>query len=352
MVANSCTLYNLNTRTPSPPFMFQAVADSHCHIDVTCTREDAERTADAIAQDTKFRDGFFSVMTTYNGDRELLEVLFHRLGSAQNKLLPYWGVHPWYSHLFTFSKLQDKDRENWKASHYNLVLHPKPSPELLKALPEPIEMEQYLQQLRKSIIECTPPHGKFGIGEIGLDKLFRVPSTGYFGSQATISSGSPRLSQSKVTIEHQKDILQCQLLLSEELSAPVSIHCVKAHGILYSAMENYQGPTVILHSYTGSLDQAKMWVRKCKKLDQQLFFSFSQWINGQKDEQLQQLMSDLDDEHILLESDVSIDRYDLDKYKRDHIEKIATTIKAARNWNDYRILDHNIELATGVPGLS
>ena len=328
--------------------MFSKVADNHCHIDVNCTKEDIMETADAIALSPELRDGFFSIMTTYERDMHLLQILFHRLGKTQNKLMPYWGVHPWYSHLFTFCERDGESLASWKEKHYRQVLEPEPTNEMMRVLPDPIDMNLYLKTLQDTIQRCKPPHGKFGIGEIGLDKLFRVPSAGYYGSLATIDSNSPRLSPCKVTMEHQERILQSQLLLAEELQAPISVHCVKSHGRLYAAIEKFRGPTIILHSYTGSIDQAQMWIRKTDKLNQQIFFSFSQWINGEKAAQLRALMEILRDEHILVESDVSIDRYDLETYKLEHIQQIVETVKAIRKWDSLEILSQNIERAIGV----
>lgn len=330
--------------------MFSQVADNHCHIDINCTEQDASKTADAIALLPKLRDGFFSIMTTYERDMHLLDIIFHRLGKAQNKLMPYWGVHPWYSHLFTFCERGGESLASWKEKHYRQVLEPEPPKDMMEILPDPIDMNLYLKKLRATIQRCKPPHGKFGIGEIGLDKLFRVPSAGYYGSLATVDSSSPRLSPCKVTMEHQEQILRSQLSLAEELQAPISVHCVKAHGRLYTAIENFRGPTIILHSYTGSTDQAQMWIRRTDKLNQQLFFSFSQWINGEKAAQLQALMEILRDDHILVESDVSIDRYELDIYGVEHIQRIVETVKALRKWDSLEILSQNIERAIGVRG--
>lgn len=328
--------------------MLSQVADNHCHISVNCTEEDALNTADAIALLQKLRDGFFSIMTTYERDMHLLETIFRRLGTAQNKLMPYWGVHPWYSHLFTFCERGGESLASWKEKHYRQVLEPEPSNEMMRVLPDPIDMNLYLKTLRDTIQRCKPPHGKFGIGEIGLDKLFRVVSTGYYGSPATVDPSTPRLSPCKVTMEHQERILQSQLSLAEELQAPISVHCVKAHGRLYAAIEKFRGPTIILHSYTGSTEQAQMWIRRTDKLNQQLFFSFSQWINGEKAAQLQALMEVLRDDHILVESDVSIDRYDLAAYELEHIQRIAETVKAIRKWDNFEKLNQNIERAIGV----
>lgn len=328
--------------------MFETVADCHCHIDVRCTESDAERTAHAIASARDFRNGFFSIMTTYDRDRLLLETMFDRLGTAQNKLMPYWGVHPWYSHLFSFGEDGDNLDGSLKERHYNSVLVPPPTARMMAILPEPIDMKRHLVAMRGSIRRCTPPHGKFGIGEIGLDKLFRVPSSGFYGSTAATDPSEPRLSPCKVSMEHQERILQCQLALAAECGAPVSIHCVKAHGRLFAAMKDYPGPTVILHSYTGSVDQARMWVRKADKSRQQLFFSFSQWINGEKSRQLHELLEALRDEHILVESDVSIDRHDLGSYKEEHIRRIVETVCEIRRWESLDALDENIRRAIGV----
>lgn len=79
------------------------------------------------------------------------------------------------------------------------------------------------------------------VGEIGLDKAARSPETG------------------QTEWEAQLTVFKAQMRLAGCLGRPVSVHCVRAQGALYEALKELEQaapPTMALHSYTGSPDQA------------------------------------------------------------------------------------------------
>lgn len=263
--------------------------DNHCHLGVSCTLHDVPELAKALNESQVT----FCLMSTNQWDLALVD----QLSEMSPNVVPYFGVHPWYSHLFSANKLLSK------TEHYNLVLNPKPSQELLGVLPEPIFIDDHLALIRLKIAKCEAAQRKYGIGEIGLDKLFRVPSNGFYGNQQIRENVS--LTACKVTMAHQLQVLGKQLELAQERQKPVSLHCVKAHGVLFETVRRYLLPATILHSYTGSIEQAQSWVREYKK--RLLLFSFSNYINGTKLPLLQQLVLVLDDSQILLETDMPLD---------------------------------------------
>ncbi|CAK9439031.1 uncharacterized protein LODBEIA_P32550 [Lodderomyces beijingensis] len=230
------------------------------------------------------------------------------LSHLQNRdiIVPYFGVHPWFSHLFYLDSAEKPD----KRAHYNRVLKPTPSEDLLAVLPEPMSLSQHSRRSEEIIAKYKL--ARFGVGEIGLDKLFRVPNAGFlgnpaYGKAADIANDEvDKLSKSRVSIQHQMDVFRYQLKLAERLNRQVSVHCVKAHGVLYDEMMKFPSLTVLLHSYTGSIDQARRWIKSKKQ--QALFFSFSNWINGEKLQLLELLATELDRGQILTESDIYIDR--------------------------------------------
>lgn len=297
---------------------WQTGGDSHCHLGIRCTFTDIIALAkkiDSLAP----KNGFFHLMSTYHIDVQLLDLL---LDNLQNKLLvvPYYGIHPWYAHLYTTKTYENTTELEIKADHYNNALTPQPTPEFLEVLPVPISIHSQLDAYSSLISKHAIP---YGIGEIGLDKLARIPTNGYLGNKSIESTG---LSPYRTTMLHQQKILQVQLDFASKLSKQVSVHCVKGHGTLFDIMASYKSlPTIILHSFSGSSEQAARW---CKNFSQ-VMFSVSNCINGKKPESLDILLQLLSSDQVLVESDLPLDDYllkDLDLYST-HMREIWLKLK-------------------------
>lgn len=323
-------------------------ADSHCHLDVECTSQIAEELVKFLnnLEVAIGRRGFFHIMSSNHVDIFHLDLILEKL---ENKIvLPYFGIHPWYSHLFTDLKLEEFENEQeWKKNHYDTVLDPKPSSELLEILPIPISVYSHIEEIRRLATKYQEKGFSVGIGEIGLDKLFRIPLNGYFGNQKiTLDNNPNKLSACRVRMEHQKSIFAKQLMLASVMKRPISLHCVKAHGLLYDEVTSNKEldgiSSVILHSYSGSVDQAALWIRHFSKFNRQLFFSLSNWINGseKKQDSLKNLIKLIEDDKILLETDVGIDRYLLDSVKREEyfkqLKQIFQKICSIKEWEEDR----------------
>lgn len=299
------------------------IRDSHCHI--SCHPR-LENVTDLLQQ-LHSQPYAFNVMTTNPWDIEYLKAAVDL--DSELAITPFLGIHPWYSHLFSAAT-------GTKEEHYGLVLTDL-SLELLEVLPEPIPLHTHLQRLRLLAAHLQERNKKFGIGEIGLDKLFRIPSSGYFGCPDY--KGDVVLTKSKVRIEHQMFVL-CKLLdLANELKVPVSLHCVKAHGPLYDTLKNgfLSIPEICLHSYSGSLDQAHRWINDFKRQERQLSFSVSSFVNGKPEKvaDLKALLSVLDDRQILVESDFPIDEYYLGGKGAEHqlaMEAIQKMVCEYKGW--------------------
>lgn len=326
------------------------IGDSHCHLNIDCTIENVADIVTCIVKDDRInKDRFFSLMTTNHIDIEIIDKLVDDLLKADSRaVLPYFGIHPWYSHLFSDGKAS-------KADHYNQILKPSPSPQLLNNLPDPINLDEYLLKLQHLIGK----HGmKVGIGELGLDKAFRIPTNGYYGSKEFDNENEEvKLSACRVDISHQRTILTKQLSIANCFKLPVSLHCVKAHGMLFDTITKHeefdQIPSIILHSYSGSIDQAKQWVRTFEKsCDQKLYFSLSNYINGvdNKLDDLNDLVGSLGDNQILIETDFGIDKFvgKVDEYLH-HLQSIFDKIAYIKQWqNDENIVYQNQRLVIPV----
>lgn len=306
--------------------MARCIHDCHCHLGVAATVDDAPRLAQAICAEAAVRPLALHIMTCNHLD---LAVLQRLIALDTGAIIPYFGIHPWYSHLFSTTEHVDK------GLHYRSVLRPPPEPQLLAVLPPPIYVGHHLATMRRLAQQCVAAGTAYGIGEIGLDRLFRLPASGFYGNNA--AAGVEGLTAAKVTMAHQRHILAMQLQLALELAVPVSLHCVKAHGALFDEVTRGYGSisTVVLHSYSGSVDQARAWVAQMRHQRRPLAFSFSAVINGSdaRVATLRQLAALLEDHHILAESDLPVDRYFLQDpapYYRQ-LQLIVETVGAAKN---------------------
>ena len=317
------------------------LADSHCHLEVDCNEEKAEQLVKYLNEneDLDRRSHFFHMMTTNWNDLLLLDKILEKL--SNRSVVGYVGIHPWFSHLF--GEVREKPNEETKREHYCKVLVPEPSQEFLEALPMPVDINECMEKMGSLVDKYAQRGFHMGIGEIGLDKLFRLPVSGFCGNQRYEHEGGERLSQMRVSVEHQLDIFIRQLHFAEQMQKQVSIHCVKAHGLLYdvvreSATANI--PAFILHSYSGSVEQAQLWVRTFARSHQKLFFSLSNWINGadKKQEGFAALLNLLGDTQILVETDVGIDRYLLDPHRRkeyySQLYEIFKKVCRVKRWKE------------------
>lgn len=320
--------------------------DCHCHVGVDLTLSTAPQLAAAVTG-LRMRPRFFHLMSCNHWDMEVVVEAATLVAkdtetpkneedadevAARAAIVPYLGIHPWFSHLYS------TDASLTKRQHYEQCLEGGNVDEVLERLPPPVDFATHLERMRHLARLCEAHGVAYGIGEIGLDKLFRVPTCGYLGASST--PGEKPLSGLRVSLEHQKRILEGQLALAASLAKPVSLHCVKAHGALFDVVVGgYHGVShVTLHSYTGSTDQAKAWVRQFEKQNRRLSFSFSDYINASdpKLPLLRELVRILGDDQILTESDMPLDQFLLTNDKQQdyfgQLTHVTDKIIEAKQW--------------------
>lgn len=305
------------------------LSDTHCHVGVDATVQQVEDIASAINSQPSVESRHFHLMCTNHWDLDVIS----QLATFSESVVPYMGIHPWYSHLYRIDSTLDKK------AHYELCLEPGPSAELLAVLPEPVDLDVHLHKIQQLAEKYDVSNKPYGIGEIGLDKVFRVPSNGFFGNQKNVEDVV--LTKSKVAMDHQKQVFTRQLDLANLLSKQVSLHCVRAHGPFFDIVtKGYPDiPNVILHSYTGSVDQAKSWMREFSKQKRNLRFSFSNYINASepKEDSLRDLVKLLDDSQILIESDMPVDKFFLEDGEKmedyfSQLENVGRVICESKEW--------------------
>lgn len=231
------------------------------------------------------------IMSTNTYDWKILKTINNK------NVLKGFGIHPWYSHLF-------KINNNFtKQVHYEKILkcNDKASlQEMINILPEPIYLEEFIiKELKEADnIKC--------IGEIGLDKSFRLPANGIYKDHKP-----DKMSNVHVDIQHQITVFLRFCKLAVQLSLPVSIHGVKCHKLLFDlckeALLPHANVKLCLHSFTGSVDMIKsFWLKEfpCGRL----YFSISQCVNLKSRDSGFSLIKTIPLPCIMTETDLPVDK--------------------------------------------
>ncbi|KAI5926738.1 TatD family [Camillea tinctor] len=235
--------------TPSEPFPWDiGVFDAHCHPTDTMT---------SIASISDMKARALTVMSTRTQDQELVSnvavergvkdvgTLFSQAAPSQERIIPSFGWHPWFSYQLyddTDPNPTYNGTKSGKIAHYDTILAPPPSSKdvsFSEGLPDPKPLSEFLKETKARLEK----HPLALVGEIGLDKAFRLPQSWTSAHEAErdeeLTPGGREgrlLSPHRVQMTHQATVLKAQLKLAGEMGRPVSVHGVQAHGILYDTI--------------------------------------------------------------------------------------------------------------------
>jgi len=351
------------------------VYDAHCH---------PTDTMNLVPSIPKMKTRVLTVMATREQDQELVNQIAEKLGLTSSDIdiqngrhiIPSFGWHPWFSYQMyddTNGHNLHVEDEGFKIRHYQSVLQPTPKPEdrpFLETLPEPRSLSQFVRQT-KEYLEKYP---LALVGEIGLDKSFRIPiqwtSELESSRDATLTYGGREgrpLSRFGVRIEHQAAILKAQLRLGGEMNRAVSIHVVGCHGKIFDVLhETWRGfekevlssrekkkiakmslhpedgpieepeqlgvrpfpPRICLHSYSGLPAHLKSFLHV--SVPAEIFFSFSSAINMENGRaKAVEVIKALPDDQILIESDLDTAGDEMDR----RMEEICREICEIKGWD-------------------
>lgn len=348
------------------------VFDAHCHPTDTMS---------AVPAIANMKAKALTVMATRAQDQQLVADVADSLGVSssnvgswhgEERVLPCFGWHPWFSHqMYREDQFAGKtvlDEED-KIAHYQRVLSPPPQDrEFILALPEPRPFSDFIVQTRR-FLEHYP---LALVGEIGLDKSFRIPQAWMPGAHEnrddSLTPGGREgrgLSPHVVAMDHQKQILTAQLKLAGDMRRAVSVHGVQAHGILFetirSTWKGYEKkpmskrerklrgvtteeagedaeakddspkpfpPRICLHSYSGHPASLSQYFDP--SVPAQIFVSFSTAINysDRAASTSSQSVKAVPDDRILVESDLHIAGERMDK----HLEDIVRVVCEIKGW--------------------
>lgn len=382
------------------------VYDAHCHPTDTMSKV-------ATIQTMKAR--CLTVMATRGEDQDLVisTASSHGIRSSDPKewsreecIVPCFGWHPWFAHQMYISddatSKQEEETTNpqpltgdAKIAHYQKVLQPSrenPGAEDLRiynALPDPTPFSVFLAQTRKNLQD----HPYALVGEVGLDRAFRIPEAWVPDLWATRDSSltpggreGRKLTPFRCHPAHQKAVLKAQLQLGGEMGRAVSLHGVQAHGLLYEVLhELWKGhekevlskrekkkrgvdqasarpvdddddddeeetknqtqvsssspkstpypPRVCLHSYSGSVSNFKQYLNPA--IPVRIFASFSTAINlgdalnEETPAAFEEMIRTVPDEMLLVESDLHTAGHEMDK----RLEDITRRICKIKGWS-------------------
>ncbi|KAF5025813.1 hypothetical protein F66182_2146 [Fusarium sp. NRRL 66182] len=361
-----------------PPFPWNLpICDAHCH---------PTDTMGSIGEIPSMRAAALTIMATRAQDQDLvahvaskhpstnLKSLFKDSPETQNTyVVPSFGWHPWFSHLLyddsadaptyrpTSGSGPDKAA---KKAHYTAVLQPEPSPEFVDSLPTPTAVSAFLKSAESQL--SANPHAL--VGEIGLDKAFRLPEpwnpSEHTERDSTLTPGGREgrhLSPHRVRIEHQRDILAAQLRLAAKTRRAVSVHGVQAHGVLHDTLastwkgherevmtrrkrrlvakgaedfsdsdddddnsEKPYPPRICLHSFSASVEVLKQYLNPA--IPVRIFVSLSTAVNLSTDAsrtKTDEVLRALPDDSVLVESDLHTAGEQMDSMLEDMYRHIC-----------------------------
>ena len=255
------------TTPPPDPFPWHlGVYDAHCHPTDTPSQ---------LAQIPHMKARALTIMATRAEDQSLVAdaASTHGIKSSSTDpadwargecIVPCFGWHPWFAHQVYFDTddeyrspdSNDKDKDNdsapapltaeAKTTHYARILTPSRTPpsetdlQTYLSLPSPLPITPLLASLRTHL--ASHPHAL--VGEIGLDRSFRIPypwtPSGLAERDTGLTPGGRegrRLTPYRCTPAHQRRVLEAQLGVAAEMGRAVSVHGVQAHGALFDVLK-------------------------------------------------------------------------------------------------------------------
>jgi len=351
--------------------------DAHCHpTDIMS----------ATSRIPGMRAKVLTIMATRSQDQELVLETAQRyqfsekaeLSQERNQghVVPSFGWHPWFAHQL-FDDREDKSEVNAR-EHYRTTFAPTPDDnEFLESLPPPRPLSELLRSIEEKLREFPLAL----VGEIGLDRSFRVPYAPFRSpddpeaqpGDSTIKTGGPEegeftpgsregrpLTPYRVSMEHQKLVLKAQLELAAKHKRAVSVHSVATHGVVFDLLQSlWKGherpsksakkkqkkdaqndvnepesddgkpeelpypPRICMHSYSGPPDALKQFLGPRVPAD--IFFSFSELINfgAHNSEKAVEVIKAVPDDKILIESDLHCAGSKMDELLEDILKRVC-----------------------------
>jgi Tat protein secretion system quality control protein TatD with DNase activity len=288
------------------------------------------------------------------------------------RIVPAFGWHPWFSYQLYDDRLDDINTTPSPKEHYQGVLTSSPDAEFLDSLPPPRPLSDFLLQTEERLRQ----HPYALVGEVGLDRAFRLPIGGFMSPPPNPSKdpdndqsytpgareGRP-LSPHRVSMDHQKVILKAQFELAGKLRRPVSIHSVQAHGVVFELLQQMWAghekpskhqqkrrlsaagahtaemdeeetnlsapaplpypPRICMHSYSGPPDLLRQFLHS--SVPAEIYFSFSTLVNFPESSSIKaiEVIKTVPESRILVESDFHCAGQRMDDLLADTVQRVC-----------------------------
>nr|CAG8556970.1 2402_t:CDS:2 [Entrophospora candida] len=220
--------------------------------------------------------------------------------------------------------LENKDN-NDSSSSYN---------EFIEELPNPIAFNIWYDKLESLIIKYKE---NCLIGEIGIDKLFRLKNPNI--------NKKLRISDYQTSIDHQVLILEKQIELAIKYGKSISLHCVQSSGKIVEILKKLRQKNnqqidnsdnnlqlkICFHSFCGSTETIRLLLslkgnpkknKKNKTLSIVCYFSFSKLVNEKLSNRLHDLINFVPEDRLLVETDCR-SSVNLDSLMQDVIQLVS-----------------------------
>lgn len=329
--------------------MTSVLVDTHCHVsDDPVAYSDSASHEGLIARVGAVRVGGLVCMSTNERDQDIVAQLAQadELTGEQDKVVPCFGWHPWFTHQISLTHPAPPKR-----SHYTALFgNTDEVDEIWDQLIDPISLHDVVQGIRDKFQRFP----KAMLGEVGIDRAFRIPRRrwNYDPQQrqptvtTTPSTPGPKLTKLKTPQEHQLHVLRAQIDVALEHRRNVSLHSVQAAGLTVDLLASLRNadPTsfgaIRISIHSCSLDPNV--VRSITKTYPNVYYGFSPTVNA-KQFRLRTCLQDVPLYKALLESDYhtidAIPRFLSDgvDYFADYhnLSRIQAAQRLAKNWKTF-----------------
>ncbi|KAI8456319.1 hypothetical protein BY996DRAFT_4579756 [Phakopsora pachyrhizi] len=320
----------------------RGLVDVHCHPNDAFDGLDVERMRCEISG---LEVGTVCVMSSSLVSQSVTSQL-----SVLDKVIPAYGLHPWFSHSVSVSTSQTDKLVHYKELFGGIMMDQSDVAWIeshLDGLPDPIGLDSFLRGLRHHL-----ENGKDSccmVGEVGLDKSFTL-------QLKRLDCDRIERSNLKVPVEHQLVLLESQIDLAIELSKNVSlhgVHCQQEILQLFRRLRIRYGSRltgsygselrICWHSAFISVETLRQSLRI---LPDTVYFSYGIVIYESRSclKRLEELIRNTPDDRLLIESDWAEDPRLIDSKLIQIIEKISeskgwtsdrTVEQLQKNWHSF-----------------
>jgi Tat protein secretion system quality control protein TatD with DNase activity len=256
-------------KTPLDPALLTRLADAHCHpsddeaFDEDVLRELKTGTIVRLfssllrSRTYPFLLHFQQAMSSSLENQSKTVDVYH---SSPDNVIPYFGLHPWFSHPITFVP---PDALPSKGEHYS-SLFPDPSdpssphPQLstvLETFPDPVPISIFIATLESNLLSLPNSN----VGEIGLDKAFKIPQPPHISADKS----NPKHTDLATPFAHQVKVTEAQVDVAIRLGRNISFHSVRAPQETVEVLKRFKAEKkgwekihVCLHSFGGRPESA------------------------------------------------------------------------------------------------